>query len=108
MTYDSLTGKAILYGEDVGLWSDANDKWEYDGFTWDKKSALSAPPGNRGSSAIRGMVYDSARDRIVLMLRRQPVQKNVQAHGRLPYLPTEHRIVCLFSLRFLLSISFHL
>ncbi len=48
MAYDTLKGKTILFGGDVGLlFTPATDTWEYDGSKWEKK--IRAHVGNRGT-----------------------------------------------------------
>lgn len=69
MTYDTFKDRVILFGGDVGLLNTATDTWEYDGSNWEKKVTLSQPAEINASDAIRGMVHDAERDRVVLLLR---------------------------------------
>jgi cysteine-rich repeat protein len=63
MAYDALRGKVVLFGGSAT--SNGNrlaDTWEYDGATWTQASPTASPTARAGSA----MVYDSARQHVVL------------------------------------------
>lgn len=68
MTYDSVSGKVILYGGQIGVWqepnSTAHDTWIFDPISnaWEEKSPKTIPGGSGGGD----MTYDSKADRSIL------------------------------------------
>lgn len=71
MAYDSARNRIVLFGGFPAGTSASEalaDTWEWDGTTWmEVTPALSPPP-----RALHGMVYDAARDRVVLFGGRAP------------------------------------
>jgi hypothetical protein len=72
IAYDTLRSNVILFGGEVGLLGNATDTWEYDGSKWEKKMTSSQPTVTSGSGSIQGMVYDSERNRVVLLVYKYP------------------------------------
>ena len=63
MAYDAARGRVVLFGGyDFFSGLALADTWEWDGNTWVATTPATSPPGRYGQA----MVYDSARQRIVL------------------------------------------
>ena len=63
MAYDAARGRVVLFGGYSFLSGLAlSDTWEWDGTAWTAATPATSPPGRLGES----MVYDSARQRIVM------------------------------------------
>lgn len=66
MVYDDVAGRQVLFG---GFWQTYNtgpgvsdETWTFDGYTWSRVQVDTKPSGRAG----HGMVYDKARDAIVV------------------------------------------
>jgi hypothetical protein len=65
MAYDTVRQRVVLYGGDVGGsfgQQILGDTWEWDGVTWTPRSPVASP----GLLHAHAMVYDAARQRVVL------------------------------------------
>ena len=64
MAYDGVRGRVVLFGSGYfdGSWHFLADTWEWDGSTWARRTPATSPLARMSAS----MVYDSARERIVL------------------------------------------
>jgi hypothetical protein len=63
MAYDAARGRVVLFGGyDFLQGLLLSDTWEWDGTNWIEAAPATTPPGRFG----HGMVYDSARQRIVM------------------------------------------
>ncbi len=62
MAYDSICGRAVVFGgTDISL-AYLGDTWEFDGQNWAQSAASSGPGGRRGHS----MTFDDTRGNVVL------------------------------------------
>lgn len=62
--YDTQRRVAVLFGGDDTGHSRLNDTWEFDGVNWTQATPGQSPPGR--ANIDQGMVYDTARNRVVL------------------------------------------
>ncbi len=62
--YDTQRGVAVLFGGDSTGAARLNDTWEFDGTNWVQATPLLSPPSR--ANIDQGMVYDAARNRVVL------------------------------------------
>ncbi len=63
MAFDSQRQRLVLFGGSVGPTSSlSNETWEWDGASWIQRTPPTSPPARAGHA----MVFDSARNRVVL------------------------------------------